>query len=92
MDNVSNQIIDALGGTTVVSRMTETSPSTVHSWRKNGIPRSRLAHLRLVADREGLDIDWQAGTALKHADPDKAVRTLVSHGNAHEISTVGASS
>ncbi|MDN4632293.1 hypothetical protein QCD71_12265 [Sphingomonas sp. PsM26] len=92
MDNVSNKIIDALGGTTVVSRMTETSPSTVHSWRKNGIPRSRLAHLRLAADREGLEINWETGTALKHANPDKAARPMVSHGNADEISTVGASS
>lgn len=52
MDTPADQLIDALGGTTAVARMTEAPVSTVHSWRKNGIPRSRLSHLRLVADRE----------------------------------------
>ncbi|WP_081504248.1 carph-isopro domain-containing protein [Sphingomonas sp. PAMC 26621] len=86
MENVSNQIIDALGGTTVVSRMTETSPSTVHSWRKNGIPRSRLAHLRLVADREGLVIDWETGAELNHAGADTGSEASDASGNAGNLS------
>ncbi|MEG3086149.1 carph-isopro domain-containing protein [Sphingomonas sp. PB4P5] len=71
MHSIANQIIDALGGTTAVSRMTDAPLSTVHSWRKNGIPRSRLAHLRLVAalEKPGVDIDAVAASAtLRPAD------------------------
>lgn len=50
----ANEIIDALGGTTEVSRLTEAPISTVHSWRKNGIPGSRLAHLRLIAAQKNI--------------------------------------
>lgn len=60
-------IIDAFGGTTAVSRMTDTPISTVHSWRKNGIPSSRRAHLSLLAEREGKRVDWEAG-ALEAGD------------------------
>ncbi|WP_447727252.1 carph-isopro domain-containing protein [Sphingomonas koreensis] len=64
METVADRIIDALGGTTAVSRKTDTPPSTVHSWRKNGIPRSRLSHLKLVAAHEGVSIDWSTGLRL----------------------------
>jgi hypothetical protein len=75
MDNsaekpVSDQIIDLLGGTTAVHRLTAAPISTVHSWRKNGIPPARLAHLRLAAEAESKPIpcdlldaaeaDWSA--------------------------------
>lgn len=49
MQTIAAKIIDALGGTSQVSRLIESPTSTVHSWRKNGIPQSRFAHLRLVA-------------------------------------------
>ena len=42
-------LIDALGGTTVVSDMTKCPTSTVHSWRKLGIPEPRFDHMRLAA-------------------------------------------
>jgi len=58
MQTPADHLIDALGGTTAVSRMTETPSSTIHSWRSNGIPRSRLAHLRLVAEREFPERDF----------------------------------
>ena len=77
MDTVDDTIIDALGGTTAVARMTETPISTVHSWRKNGIPRSRRAHLALLAERESKVIDWTSGRLMAresdagdHADTD----------------------
>ena len=57
MQTVADQIIDALGGSTAVSRMMDAPLSTVHSWRKNGVPRSRLAHLRLLASVEKPEID-----------------------------------
>jgi hypothetical protein len=60
MSQVANRIIDALGGSTAVSRLIETPLSTVHSWRKNGIPASRLAHLRLAARSQNLNIDVDA--------------------------------
>ncbi|SCW77366.1 hypothetical protein SAMN02927924_02791 [Sphingobium faniae] len=54
MNDEANLIIDGLGGTTKVSRLTHVPTSTVHSWRKNGIPPARLAHLKLAAKAEGL--------------------------------------
>ncbi len=57
MQTVADQIIDALGGSTAVSRMMDAPLSTVHSWRKNGVPRSRLAHLRLLASVEKPEVD-----------------------------------
>lgn len=56
MTTVADQIIDALGGTTAVGRMTKAPPSTVHSWRKNGIPASRMDHLRLAAKEAGVEM------------------------------------
>lgn len=66
MTSVADRIIDALGGTTAVSRKAETPLSTVHSWRKNGIPQSRLAHLKLIASAEAIAIDWETGKLLDH--------------------------
>lgn len=56
MDTAADQIIDALGGTSAVAAMIEAPTSTVHSWRKIGIPRSRLAHLRLLAEAKGIQL------------------------------------
>lgn len=52
----ADQVLDALGGTTEVARMIEAPTSTVHSWRRIGIPASRLAHLKLVASQQGVDL------------------------------------
>lgn len=54
MDNIASKVIDALGGTSAVARMIEAPVTTVHSWRKIGIPTSRLAHLKLAAHVAGL--------------------------------------
>ena len=56
MKTPADHSIDALGGTTAVSRLTLAPLSTVHSWRKKGIPRSRLAHLRLAAKEAGIPL------------------------------------
>lgn len=56
MNATANQIIDALGGTSVVAKLIAAPVSTVHSWRKIGIPTSRMAHLRLVAQMQGVDL------------------------------------
>ncbi len=55
-----NQVIDAMGGTTAVSRLTKAPTSTVHSWRKIGIPESRMAHLRMIAAQEGFRLPADA--------------------------------
>jgi hypothetical protein len=62
MTTVSDQIIDALGGTTAVSRMLEAPVQTVHSWRKNGIPPSRFAHLKLAAAAAGKAAEFDQAT------------------------------
>lgn len=64
MKSYADRIVDAMGGTSAVAQMSKTPTSTVHSWRKNGIPDARLDHLKLVADREGLSIDWTTGERL----------------------------
>lgn len=66
MTTVSDRIIDALGGTTAVSRKAEAPLSTVHSWRRNGIPPSRLAHLKLIAREDGVQLNWETGERLDH--------------------------
>ena len=60
MDTLANQVIDAMGGTTAVSRLTKAPTSTVHSWRKIGIPESRMAHLRMIAAQEGFQLPADA--------------------------------
>jgi hypothetical protein len=54
MDTFADQVIDALGGTSKVAAAIDAPTSTVHSWRAIGIPKSRLAHLRLIAAQEGV--------------------------------------
>lgn len=63
MHKTADDLIDALGGTTAVARLTDAPLSTVHSWRKNGIPRSRLAHLKLAAKVAKLSVDFEAYSA-----------------------------
>ena len=53
MSTEAETIIDGLGGTSAVAKLIEAPISTVHSWRKIGIPRSRLAHLRMAASAAG---------------------------------------
>ncbi len=60
METLAAQIIDAHGGTTAVARLLGVGVSTVHSWRTNGIPKSRLQHLRLVGAQRRLGVDIDA--------------------------------
>ena len=61
MDKNANEIIDFLGGTTVVAKMVNAPISTVHSWRRIGITKSRMAHLELAAKAHGKSLPVQAG-------------------------------
>src|SRR5687768_6418598 len=71
MHALASRIIDALGGTTDTARMISAPISTVHSWRKIGIPAARLDHLKLAAQRDGKMIDWESGAKIE-ADHDAA--------------------
>jgi hypothetical protein len=53
MHGDASSVIDALGGTSAVARLLSCPTSTVHSWRRIGIPASRLAHLKLAAEAAG---------------------------------------
>ena len=45
----TNQIIDALGGTSAVARMCEIRPPSVSGWRARGrIPKAQLMYLKLA--------------------------------------------
>jgi hypothetical protein len=63
MQDFANQVIDLLGGTTAVATAIDAPASTVHSWRKIGIPKSRLAHLRLIAEQQGKKLPDQPAEA-----------------------------
>ena len=78
METAANRIIDAMGGTSAVARRTETPPSTVHSWRRNGIPRSRLAHLRLVGQELDPPVDVDAIISATDAAPSSGKAQAVS--------------
>ena len=49
-------VVAAFGGMTKLAQALEAPPSTVFSWRKSGIPASRMAHIRLVAKERGIDL------------------------------------
>ena len=68
MQSFADQVIDALGGTTAVATAIEAPTSTVHSWRTIGIPNSRLAHLRLLAEQREIALP----TAPGETDQEKA--------------------
>lgn len=60
MDTPASKLIDAFGGTSKTAQIAGLPISTVHSWRRNGIPQSRLSHLGLVVKSEGLPIDFDS--------------------------------
>lgn len=99
MKTFADNVIDALGGSTAVSRKTGAPLSTVHSWRKNGLPPSRLEHLKLIATHEGIEIDWSTGLPLEtgdscpadHDDADTTGADASSHGKTGEVSAQAVS-
>jgi hypothetical protein len=44
----ANKIIDALGGTSAVAKLFEVTTGAVSQWRKKGIPKARLLHLKSI--------------------------------------------
>jgi len=48
MDQKSNEVIDALGGTVAVAGLCNVTKGAVSQWRENGIPDARLMYLRLL--------------------------------------------
>ena len=45
-------IIDLLGGTTKVAKMTNVAPAAVSLWRKNNIPHDKFLFLAATLERE----------------------------------------
>ncbi len=43
-----SDLIDKIGGPTVVAKLLEVTPQAVSQWRDKGIPRARMMYLRLV--------------------------------------------
>lgn len=61
MDTLATNLIATFGGSTAVARLTAAPVSTVQSWKHNGIPQSRVAHLQLIAEKEAIAVDWDTG-------------------------------
>ncbi|WP_165356479.1 hypothetical protein [Sphingosinicella sp. BN140058] len=57
MKRLTDEIIDALGGLTAISRLVRAPVSTVSSW-KTRISDARLHHLALAAQHAGIEVDW----------------------------------
>jgi hypothetical protein len=76
MDTPASKLIDAFGGTSKTARIAGLPISTVHSWRRNGIPQSRLSHLGLVAKTEKPDLDFDR-LAVGVTPPPKPTRKPV---------------
>jgi hypothetical protein len=88
MDAFANALIDEIGGTYVVSRLSQASPSTVHSWRRIGLPPSRLNHLRRIVQDECPLVDVAALAAVHGIELPPIVATGgASHGKVEEVST-----
>ncbi|WP_419880302.1 carph-isopro domain-containing protein [Novosphingobium silvae] len=85
MNISANLVIDHLGGTSAVARMIEAPTSTVHSWRRIGIPASRMAHLRLAASAAGRELPEDLGD-LSHSAADAAAQQAPSTGQCAELS------
>lgn len=47
--------IEALGGATAVAKLCECFPQAVSNWRREGIPKARLLHLKLLRP----DLPWE---------------------------------
>lgn len=73
MDTPASKLIDAFGGTSKTAKLAGLPISTVHSWRSNGIPQSRLAHLKLVARVAKLPVDFE--TLAQGVTPPKKTPT-----------------
>ncbi|MFN3943916.1 MAG: carph-isopro domain-containing protein [Allosphingosinicella sp.] len=88
MQRLTDDAMIALGGTTAVARLIHAPVSTVHSWKRNGIPASRLAHLKLAARDAGIEIDWAAAVEPVDAAPG----VVASAGKEAEVSSAAAPS
>lgn len=60
IDPYAVSVIEAFDGPTKLARLIDAPTSTVFSWRKIGIPPSRLAHIKLVAQMHGVDLPREA--------------------------------
>lgn len=65
MDTIAIAVIDYLGGAKKVAELLETPKPTIYAWRKSGIPRSRLAHMRLAGKDIGMPLPDDLSTLLK---------------------------
>lgn len=61
--------MDALGGTSEVAKLIRTPMTTVHAWRKTGIPAPRLDHIKLAAEARGKADELRGALAAFEGDP-----------------------
>lgn len=62
-------VLDALGGTGIVSGLTYTPTSTVDSWRRIGMSKARFDHVRLAALARGKTDELAAAIATLEDEP-----------------------
>lgn len=69
MHDPSCQLIDALGGTSEVAKLIRTPMTTVHAWRKTGIPDPRLDHIKLAASARGKAAELETALSVLADEP-----------------------
>lgn len=67
MQRLSDEIIADFGGLSALAEIVEAPVSTVHSWRRKGLSKSRLAHLRLAAVAHGKTVRWDTLLPIERA-------------------------
>ncbi len=78
MNNQATKIIDALGGTAEVSRLFDVRMPSVSKWKKKGIPKGRVRHLKAAHAKALAHIDLDAATA-QASRAQAAIKTEAEH-------------
>jgi hypothetical protein len=60
MDTHAIEIIKAFGGLTKLHKLSGIPIGTIAKWQKIGIVESRIGHLRMIAEKEGILIDFDS--------------------------------
>src|SRR5277367_6826789 len=82
----TDQIIDALGGTSETARLFGIAAASVSEWRKEGIPKSRLMYLKIAKPElfgglavslpsaaDTSEISQSKHTSMEHSMTDKLI-------------------
>lgn len=59
MKRLTDDTIERLGGVQAIADLLETPYFTVCGWKRTGIPKHRIASLKMAAQLAGIEVDWE---------------------------------